>query len=509
MAILLCGIALTAGLAWTASSANGENQQRLLKLQVEQAASTITASLPSVQSQLADALQVVTDTHSLTAFERFTSQKVSAATGFVSISLWQDSARGVLTLQDVVGAKPMLLVDGIASAFLLHLRPTTTLQVTPILRGSPARLGYAVTAPGKGGYIVYAESNLPKDRRLIIPPSSAFKDLNFALYLGSQPQFAELLVATELPPIPQPNASATVPFGDISILLVATATSSLTGGISTNLSWIVLLLGAALTLTAAVIVEYVARRRQFAELLATENERLYVEQRDIARDLQHALLPTVPEVENLEIAARYEPGVAGIEVGGDWYDVICRSDDVCVFAVGDVSGRGLRAAATMAFLRFATRAYVAEGDDPDTILTKLDSLIDFETDQQFATVLIGEIDTRKGRLMLASAGHLPPLLVAEGTASFVEVPLSPPVGLGVRRGATATVAIPSAGTLLAITDGLVERRHEHLDTGLERFREQAARAEGSVKEMVDQLVTGLLPTGGTDDVVVLGLRWQS
>ena len=176
--------------------------------------------------------------------------------------------------------------------------------------------------------------------------------------------------------------------------------------------------GLALALGSGATVEYALRRRLIAEGLARDNGRLYREQQNIAGYLQHALLPRVPEIDGVEIAARYLAGVVDIDVGGDWYDVISTGVDRCVFFVGDVSGRGLQAATTMASLRYAIRAYTAQGDDVATVLVKLGALLDIEADQQFATVLAGEIDVGRHSVTVVSAGHFMPLVVSDGAADL-------------------------------------------------------------------------------------------
>ncbi len=180
----LAGLLLTALLVWTASSVNHNTNQRLLQLQVRQAAAAVGAALPSVQSQLADALQVETDTGHPASFTRFASSKVSVKGPFTSISLWRTSPNGDPRLLALAGGEPQLVGDGQAKAFFSHLRPGAELQVTGILSGRPPRLGYAEMPPGDTDLVVYAESVLPTNRKVVMPKSSAFNDLNFALYLG-------------------------------------------------------------------------------------------------------------------------------------------------------------------------------------------------------------------------------------------------------------------------------------------------------------------------------------
>jgi serine phosphatase RsbU (regulator of sigma subunit) len=226
--------------------------------------------------------------------------------------------------------------------------------------------------------------------------------------------------------------------------------------------------------------------------------------------LQHALLPAVPSIDGVQIAARYLAGVAGIDVGGDWYDVIAVDTDRCVFFVGDVSGRGLAAATTMASLRYAVRAYVAQGDDIETVLVKLGELLDIESDHRFATVLAGEVDLAEGRVRLASAGHFLPLLLTAGEAKYVPGPVDPPVGVSTAdRLTSVTVDVPPNATLVAFTDGVVERKGEHIDVGLERLR-CAANADGlPLETLVDNLIAALIPDGAHDDAVILAIRRQN
>jgi serine phosphatase RsbU (regulator of sigma subunit) len=196
-------------------------------------------------------------------------------------------------------------------------------------------------------------------------------------------------------------------------------------------------------------------------------------------------------------------------VGGDWYDVIARGPGCCVFVVGDISGRGLPAATTMASLRFAVRAYIAEGHDIAEVLTRLRGLLDIGIDHQFATVLLGELDATTGRLRLVSAGHFAPVLIADGEATLLDCPVAPPIGVDAPAAvASAVVPVGRGSTVVAFTDGAVERRGENIDTGLERLRSAAAAAPtGPLDGMLDELLGALASDGNKDDTVLLGLRW--
>jgi serine phosphatase RsbU (regulator of sigma subunit) len=285
----------------------------------------------------------------------------------------------------------------------------------------------------------------------------------------------------------------------------------LTGPLSAALPWIVLGVGGALAVAGGATAQSLSRRRAVAERLAADNEQLYRQQRGIAGTLQHALLPEVPRVDGLEVAARYVAGVDELEVGGDWFDVIPGPSGRCVFVVGDVSGQGLPAATTMAALRFAVRAYVAQGDDIATVLTRLRGLLDIEVDHQFATVLLGELDQAAGLVRVVSAGHFGPLLMSDGRAEFLDCLVAPPVGVAASAlPAVMEVRVSGPATLLAFTDGAVERRGEVIDTGLERLRSTASAAVAQpLPTVLDHLMQMPTVNGGRDDTVILGLRWAT
>ncbi|MDT0275225.1 PP2C family protein-serine/threonine phosphatase [Blastococcus goldschmidtiae] len=507
VAVALVLLAITVGLALLTWQVNANSEQSLLRRQLAQIGTLLESEATILQVQLADMglVAVATDADP-EAFARIADMQVDA-TG-QSLSLWRvtDGAADRLASQ---GTPPVLPEDGADS--LAGLQPTGELVILGILSGEPDRLAYALMpADDSTNLLVYAEAPLPPDRRLTVPEDSPLSGLDLALYLGDTVDPEQLLQATENAPGDDDSEATTVPFGNTSLTIVGAAQVPLSGALSAALPWIVLGVGVVLALAGGTTVEYVSRRRVVAERLAAENERLYRQQRGIAGTLQHALLPVVPEMSGLDVAARYVAGVDELEVGGDWYDVIARGPGCCVFVVGDISGRGLPAATTMAALRFAVRAYVAEGHDIEVVMERLRDLLDIEADHQFATVLLGELDATAGRLRLVSAGHFAPVLVAGGTATLLECPVAPPVGVSAPRPVPATVVpVGGAATLLAFTDGAVERRQETIDTGLERLR-AAAAATGSrpLEAMLDDLLAELSSEGNKDDTVLLGLRWS-
>jgi Serine phosphatase RsbU, regulator of sigma subunit len=437
---------------------------------------------------------------------------VTAGRPFVSASLWSVADRHTGPLI-VAGARPELESQG-APAIERFIRAAGrgTVTINNLLASRDRRLGYAYAAAGTNTYVVYAEAALPANRRANVDQNSAFSDLDYSLYLGRTESPRELMASSGAGAVLDGRtASERVPFGNSSLLLVMSPRKELGGNLMARLPWGLAAGGLILTLAGAFLVERLLRRRDHAESLARENDQLYREQRTVAQTLQHSLLPdALPSVAGLELAARYVAGVEGIEIGGDWYDILDLDGNQIAFVVGDVSGRGLRAATAMAELRYAVRAYAMQGDPPDVILNKVWRLIDVGRDGHFATAICGSLDLSARRLTLANAGHPEPLLVAGGNGEFVATHIGPP--LGVQTGGAyvaSTITLPADGTLLAYTDGLIERRDESLDVGLERLKRAALHTGGSIDDMLTRVLAEAIPSGSADDTAILGLRWLS
>jgi Stage II sporulation protein E (SpoIIE) len=518
-AVCVVGLVVTGVLVWIAASTYTDNENRLLSLRVRDAGALISGALGSVQTPLASAAALADATGGdVQKFERFIAPSVGQqGRTFVSVSLWR-LGTGLATPLAVVGAAPVLSASPARAQAFLAAPHGSSLRVIGLLGAARPRLGYAFASPGlTGRFVAYAESALPANRRSRFQSSSSFADLDYALYLGRRQSDAELLV-TDLkrPPITGRRASITIPFGDNALTFVVTPRHSLEGSFPQRLPWVLGIAGVLLSLGAAALTARLLDRRNQAEslagsleVIAEENRRLYAEQRTIAQTLQRALLPDeLPSVRGVETGARYEAGAEGVEIGGDWYDLIAMDDRRLLLVVGDVSGRGVRAAATMAALRFAIHAYAAENDPPAAILSKLSRLIDVNTSGQIATILCALVDVDAHQVTVTSAGHLPPLLLSDGSGAFIHSEVGPPIG--VRAGAayaSTAVAAPRSATLLAFTDGLVERRGESIDTGMERLERQATNGHVALNELLDNLVANVRRDGGDDDTAIAGLRW--
>ena len=519
---LVIGLAVTLALALVSHSQYTRNEKRLLKLRVRDAGALVTASVPSVETPLASAAELADATNGNIA--KFKALVAPLATGaprqFASISLWKLSALNAGPVA-VVGSPPKLAASPSAAAtFLARTARTPVLNVTGLLGAPDPRLGYAYATPGAAsGYVVYAENPLPASRRSKLQSNSAFANLDYAIYLGPGQRPSQLLV-TNLSrfPLPSPAIAETLGFGDNALTVAMSSRVPLAGSLPQRLPWIIAVLGVLLSIAAAVMTLRLTQRRRDAELLAgdlevtaRENRRLYAEQRGIAQTLQHALLPEIlPQIPGMEASAHYAAGERGVDIGGDWYDVLELGDSRLLLVVGDVSGRGLRAATTMASLRYAIRAYAAQNDPPEQILTKISHLVDVVDSGQLATVMCAVVDVDAHLITVTSAGHLPPLLISGGQGRYVETEIGVPIG--VERGSSytsTTISAPAGATFVAYTDGLVELRGETLGQGLARLREVATRGDHDLPELLGTLVSEMPRGSSEDDTAIVGVRWTS
>ncbi|MFF7369979.1 ATP-binding SpoIIE family protein phosphatase [Streptomyces tricolor] len=232
-------------------------------------------------------------------------------------------------------------------------------------------------------------------------------------------------------------------------------------------------------------------------------------QRETAVTLQRSLLPQeLEQPDDLRIAATYQPGGTEAAVGGDWYDVITLGGGRTALVIGDVMGRGVRAAAVMGQLRTAVRAYARLDLPPHEVLQLLDGLAAEIDANQIATCVYAVHDPNEGCLVYASAGHLPILVRDEnGTVSRADEPTGPPLGTGGWMHASGSIALGPGSTAVLYTDGLVERRDADLDEGIAALAGALAGATGTPQVVCDRLVRSAGVTADhDDDVAVLVLQ---
>ncbi|MFJ9562300.1 SpoIIE family protein phosphatase [Streptomyces fuscichromogenes] len=238
-----------------------------------------------------------------------------------------------------------------------------------------------------------------------------------------------------------------------------------------------------------------------------DNARWYQNARTTALTLQRSLLPTHPRVTpGLEVASRYQPAGATVEVGGDWFDVIPLDGDRTALVVGDVMGSGINAAATMGRLRTATTTLAALGLDPAVLLEHLDKTTS-GLDHSIATCVYAVYDPHLRRCRIANAGHLPPARVRPGRPpELLDLPTGVPLGVGGVPFATTTVTFEPGDELVFYTDGLVETRTHSLDERLDELLALLGDPARPLEDACDLLLRELHHPDNHDDVALLIAR---
>ncbi|MEU6113127.1 SpoIIE family protein phosphatase [Streptomyces sp. NPDC047117] len=246
--------------------------------------------------------------------------------------------------------------------------------------------------------------------------------------------------------------------------------------------------------------------------LGVEHARLYQESRQIAQRLQRSLLPVLPDLPHLEMAARYAPSSTAAQVGGDWYDSFVVPNGQTAVVIGDVSGHDLEAAVAMSQLRSMLRGIAVDRQEPpQEVLRRLDMANHSLDREATATCVYGLVEGPESgpwTLRHSSAGHLPPLLTTgEGDTSYLEG------GMGLLLGMDPNMPRPGAedplpahSTVLLYTDGLIERRDESLDVSMARLRRHTAPlAREPLDVFCDELLIGL-SADSADDIALLAVR---
>ncbi|MGP3683478.1 PP2C family protein-serine/threonine phosphatase [Streptomyces sp. IBSNAI002] len=253
--------------------------------------------------------------------------------------------------------------------------------------------------------------------------------------------------------------------------------------------------------------ELYTRGRELQEI----NERLrraHARDREVALALQAAMLPAPRTLGRHRTAVRYRPALGALNVCGDWYELAELPGDRIAVAVGDVVGHGLPAACVMGQLRSALSAAVRAADGPATALDTLGLYARHVDGAESTTAFQAVIDCEHRTVAYSSAGHPPPaLLHADGTVEFLDQATDPPLGARPEHvpRPQAETAFAEGATLVLYTDGLIERRHEDIDTSLRRLADCLTRhASADADTLADTLLAELIPpTGTTDDTALV------
>jgi PAS domain S-box-containing protein len=249
-----------------------------------------------------------------------------------------------------------------------------------------------------------------------------------------------------------------------------------------------------------------------ADRIATpiENARLFEREHRIADLLQRSLLPDrLPRVPGMALATRYVAGGAGLMVGGDLYDVIPLSAGHIGVVIGDVVGRGVRAASVMGQLRNVLRAYAVEGHSPASVLQRVDAFTEGLPETDMATLVYLRCDPKTGTVVYTNAGHPPPLLLRkDGSTEYLEGGRSVPIATVKTADYTDAMTHLSPGdTLFLYTDGLIEERHRSIDDGLRDLEDAVTRGPEDLEELCDFILKEILSDReSVDDTALVGIR---
>jgi serine phosphatase RsbU (regulator of sigma subunit)/anti-sigma regulatory factor (Ser/Thr protein kinase) len=257
-------------------------------------------------------------------------------------------------------------------------------------------------------------------------------------------------------------------------------------------------------------MEFAARAAIFMD-----NAQRYSRERATALTLQRAMLPTgLSAPSSVEVRHRYLPGSKLIEVGGDWYESIALPGGRVALVVGDVAGHGVRAAVTMGRLRTAIHTLAMLELPPAESLQQLNELMQELgiREPHFATCVYAVFDAVAGTCEVASAGHLPPLLVRpDGSNEFLDVSPAPPLGVGTGPIQSRTLPVQDGSLFVLYTDGLVEKRTRDIDEGLNRLRDifTPATVDLPLEDLCRATLAGVYADQQRDDIAVLIARLRS
>ncbi|MEU1421607.1 SpoIIE family protein phosphatase [Kitasatospora sp. NPDC005751] len=256
---------------------------------------------------------------------------------------------------------------------------------------------------------------------------------------------------------------------------------------------------------AATLKELAARAA-----LSLDNARLHRAESKVATVLQRSMIPTrPPQIPGVQIAHRYLPGDSKAEVGGDWFDAIQLPGSRVALVVGDVMGHGLHSAAAMGRFRTAMQTLAALDLPPGQLLRHLDNLAQKLGDDHLATCLYAVYDPINRTCELASAGHVPPVLVhPDGTGELLEIPAGAPIGVGGVPFVAKTIDVSDGSMLVLCTDGLVEVRGGDIGTGLAALCGNLIDPQRSPEEACDVVLDRLHSDDRKDDVALLVARFD-
>ena len=509
---LLVALGVTAGAVAATAAGVHDQTQRLLKERTSEVNLVLTQAVQAIPAGMQQLGAVLEATNGDTdAFGTAAQQQANANPTPVTFAWLRPNTSGGFRVVAEAGAGSLSVgqvVTGPRAATMHSAMQSPVIVPTPVI-GATRILGFALGPPSApAGTVLYRESALGP---AVNPPRAAstepFSELDVALYSMTTPQPSAVLTSTTRDlPLTGDVRHQTLLVGQTKWLLEVKARSPLVGRLTADAPWIVLGIGLVGTALLAFVVETVARRRDAAVAL-------YEVEHQVAESLQRSLLPRLPDLPGLELAARYLASGAGQQVGGDWFDAFPVTGGRCGLVVGDVIGHDVAAAGAMAQIRALLRGYAVDGDSPSSVLTRLDRVVDELHLTQLVTVFYGLLDAPAAdgsrRLRYTNAGHVPPVLrhpdgSVDSLAGGASVVIGAPISSGYEEG-EATLAVGS--TLTLFTDGLVEVPGDSLTDGLDRVAQTVSGVEDKTPdELCDELLADISLRSLRDDVALLVVR---
>jgi serine phosphatase RsbU (regulator of sigma subunit) len=515
--IMAVGLVIFFALAAGCRVLYDQTENRLLQQRTSEAGATLQFAVNQIQSSLTSAATAAEATDGdATTFTKIIEPLIGDGKTFTSAALFRS---GSTTPIVEVGAPVAIPVDGANSiTALFDTVRSQPFVVVNLLGGEQRRLGYGVPSDQKSPqFVVYAERILSADPNVRTRTAEPFAQLDYAFYLGSEPTDDRLLSSTVRDlPLHGRTADHAVKFGNTELLMVMKPIGHLSGDLFAHLWWIVALGGAVFAVALATLTSRLLRRRDVAMELASDNARLYDEQRHIAETLQLGLLPQhLDAPAGMAVAARYWPAGSANLIGGDFYDLFAVDDVRWALAIGDVCGKGIEAAALTGLARHTLRAAARHSTSPVEVLQAVHHALRDHRPSTFCTACfayISKLDGDTYRVELSLGGHPQPLLRrANGQVS--------PVGaLGMLLGmiepslTTTIVDLSPGDTLVFYTDGLTDAPAEQAVSIEELAALIVAEGDQPIEQLADTiraLKRGRRPQGSGDDTALLILRFEA
>src|SRR3954451_3676373 len=516
---LLLALLATAAAAWGVHSVVRDQEHRLLKERGNELNLVLMSAIAPITASLNAQGELLTASHgSRTAYEASAEAAVAqnARTNPRPLSFaWVRPAPvgGGWVVLAAAGQhlqRGQLIDDARVQTFQRALHSTQMIP-TPLI-GADRRLGFALGPPAApAGTVLYRETPLGPLRAPTAASSAPFAELDLVIYESARPDPATVLSATRTDlPLHGDVVNTPLKVGAQAWVVTVRAKKPLVGGFAHDAWWIVGLVALLGALLIALAIESASRRRDYA--LA-----LYASEHEVAETLQRSLLPKLPRLEGLDLAARYIAGGQGQEVGGDWYDAFPVDQGRVAIVFGDVIGHDLAAAGAMAQIRAVLRAYAVDGAAPADVVNRLDHLIDALGLTQLVTVIYGLMEPPDAdgnrRFTYANAGHIAPL-VREPTGAVHQLSGGESIVIGAPIDVDHSQierSLAPGTTLVLFTDGLVEVPGRPLDDTLQELANAVgAGDEGEPLDVVcDRVLATTQGRALRDDIALLTIRLAS